>query len=273
MTFEASEESEYSGSPVELYTITNGFETVTYTSADENKILGATEYEAIPLKRNAVQGGTDFAKTVLTFTTTRNVDFFKQYITAPPARVVNVTVKQYHDSDPDKEQVIIWIGRLVDVKNTEKEVIVRCEPLHTALRRTGLRRLFQKGCPHVLYGTSCKANINNYNFPADLTSVINGIDLVSPDFVLHGQTYFLGGFLEFVNAIGNTERRFIVDHNGANIRINLPIVGLSSASTVKVYAGCNHIIQTCSDKFSNVNNYGGFPYMPEKNPFDGTPIF
>ena len=46
-------------------------------------------------------------------------------------------------------------------------------------------------------------------------------------------------------------------------------------STVVVLAGCDHSVTTCDTKFntpedtqSNVINYGGFPFVPGKNPFE-----
>ncbi len=33
-----------------------------------------------------------------------------------------------------------------------------------------------------------------------------------------------------------------------------------------IYPGCNKLNTTCKDKFDNLNNFGGFPFMPQKNP-------
>lgn len=40
----------------------------------------------------------------------------------------------------------------------------------------------------------------------------------------------------------------------------------NSANWVWVYLGCDKIHTTCKDKFNNLNNFGGFPFMPAKNP-------
>jgi hypothetical protein len=39
-----------------------------------------------------------------------------------------------------------------------------------------------------------------------------------------------------------------------------------------MYAGCDHLLATCRDRFSNVANFGGFPWIPQKNPFSGDAI-
>jgi len=32
-------------------------------------------------------------------------------------------------------------------------------------------------------------------------------------------------------------------------------------------AGCDHSVSTCAARFDNLANYGGFPFIPTKNPF------
>jgi hypothetical protein len=49
--------------------------------------------------------------------------------------------------------------------------------------------------------------------------------------------------------------------------------GLAAGTTVTLFPGCDHTLATCSGKFSNTANYGGFPFMPTKNPFGGDPIY
>jgi len=38
------------------------------------------------------------------------------------------------------------------------------------------------------------------------------------------------------------------------------------ADNVQLHAGCRHTYEDCRDKFSNENNFGGFPHIPTKNP-------
>jgi hypothetical protein len=49
--------------------------------------------------------------------------------------------------------------------------------------------------------------------------------------------------------------------------------GIAVGQAVTLYPGCDHTTTTCDGKFSNLNNYGGFPHIPTKNPFGGSPIF
>jgi len=57
--------------------------------------------------------------------------------------------------------------------------------------------------------------------------------------------------------------------------LDITQAGLSAAvgDQVRAYPGCDHSLITCANKFGNSLNFGGFPFMPEKNPMDGTPVF
>ena len=33
--------------------------------------------------------------------------------------------------------------------------------------------------------------------------------------------------------------------------------------------GCSKTVSDCKNKFNNISNYGGFPYIPAKNPTQG----
>ena len=48
--------------------------------------------------------------------------------------------------------------------------------------------------------------------------------------------------------------------------------GLKAGDAFEAYPGCDHTLATCAAKFGNQLNYGGFPYIPVKNPFTGDAI-
>ena len=55
----------------------------------------------------------------------------------------------------------------------------------------------------------------------------------------------------------------------------LPFPFTIVGQTVEVYAGCDHTAEPCATKFfttedpqGNLRNYGGFLFVPTKNPFE-----
>jgi len=73
--------------------------------------------------------------------------------------------------------------------------------------------------------------------------------------------WFIGGLMEF-----GVEKRTIVMHVGNVITIAYRMVNLADNDSVDVYPGCDGRNITCRDKFDNIINFLGFPYIPIENP-------
>ena len=61
-------------------------------------------------------------------------------------------------------------------------------------------------------------------------------------------------------------RHMIVSESYAGVELLYP-VGLAPQTPVELVAGCDHSMPTCAARFDNLANYGGFPFIPTKNPF------
>lgn len=75
---------------------------------------------------------------------------------------------------------------------------------------------------------------------------------------------------------GGDDARLILSQSGDDLQLLLPFPDSILGSTVVILAGCDHTVTTCDSKFntpsdpqSNVVNFGGFPFVPTKNPFEG----
>lgn len=278
MSFNDIEVSEYGNAPIETYEFQRNGQFWRYTSSDENFFpnLG-TEFVATQIKRSRIVGTQDIGKTSLKITVTRRADVVNQYIATSPTDIVTFKLTRYHAGDP-LNPAITFNGRVVNVKFMENDVEITVQPIFSALKRPGLRRAYQTSCPHVLYGTSCNANRAEFDTVAVLSDVSGNlitsaglIVAINPTF---DDAWFTGGYVEFVIG-GHTERRFITDFNNASgtLTLNLPFSDLAAGDTVTAFAGCNHTTDVCNGKFDNLLNYGGFPFIPQKNPMDGTSIF
>ncbi|MBL4908943.1 MAG: phage BR0599 family protein [Alteromonadaceae bacterium] len=278
MSFDSIEVSEFGNHPIETYEFQRGPTFFRYTSSDESFFPTAgLEFPAIQIKRSRILGTQDIGKTSLKITISRRADVLNQFIATSPTDIITIKVTRFHAGDP-LNSAIIFNGRIVNVKFLENEAEITCQPIFSALKRPGLRRAYQTACPHVLYGTACLANKSLFNVDAVLTDVSGNL-ITSPDLIVSinptfDAAHFTGGFVEFVNN-NNTDRRFITDFNNVSgtLTLNLPFSDLVSGNTVKAFAGCNHTTEVCDGKFINLVNYGGFPFIPQKNPMDGTSIF
>lgn len=271
MTYDVIETSAYDGAPVELYEFTRGAQIWRYTSADFDVTTGGSVFSAVPISRPDVEQSQDPGKKPMTLKATRSLGFVEQYIAAPPTDVISLVITRFHTTDVADEIVVVWIGRVLNVKFVGNEVEVRCEPIFTSLKRPALRRLYQTTCPHVLYGPQCAFSKATLQLDTTVT-ITGGTTLTSGDFSSEVDGFYTGGVVEWSNN-GATDKRLILTHAGSGVIINIPFEGMEDGASVNVFPGCDHTLDTCVAKFANELNYGGFPYIPDKNPFGGSPVF
>lgn len=65
------------------------------------------------------------------------------------------------------------------------------------------------------------------------------------------------------------ERRMVADNLANSIDINYGFLDIVEGDVVSMVRGCDHSSATCKAKFNNFDNYGGFLFIPTKNPYDG----
>lgn len=272
MTYDIVENSTYGSEPIELYQFDReGTTTWRYTSGDENVVYLGQTYTAIPIKRNKIEQSQDVNRASLTVTMSSEQDFIQQFITSPLFARIGITIKRYHYDDTGV--VVLWTGRIINVFQKEKTADIKCESSYSSLQRPTLRRVYSLNCPHLLYGPSPLCQVVQTNFETEtILSGISGLTITSADFGLQVDGYFVGGLVESSES-GTVTRRFITHHVGDVLTLNLPLYNTIIGGTVKAYPGCGHNVTDCNDKFNNIANYGGFPYVPVKNPMNGTSIF
>lgn len=270
MSYASVETSAQSGRPVELYEFLNGAVAYRYTSADGDVSYGGHSYTAVPIARNAIEATSETVRTALEITCARELSVISLFSTMPPEGVVSVTLRRLHAGDG--EAITMWMGRVLNVMFGAVSAGIHCESVYTSLKRVGLRRLYQIACPHVVYGNGC--GLDRADFGAAATvSTISGTTLALTGIGAFADGHFSGGYLEWERSAGVFDRRAIRAHNGGTVVIGFPIPGLAASDAVMLYPGCDHTLAMCTAKFGNAQNYGGMPYFPQKNPFDGTPIY
>lgn len=264
MTYDARERSADLGRPVELYTFMRGALSYRYTSANVDRTVAFNLYTSAPIERDKIEQGPEINRSGLSITVPRDFPIAQLYMISPPTDVVSLILQQYHEGDG--ELAVIWSGRVLGVSFMDSKAKIELEPIGTSVRRNGLRRMYQKLCPRVLYSASCGVSASTYRVSA--VADVSGVTVTAGVLGTHADGYWKGGYIEWPIAGGLTERRFIFDHVGTSIELDMPPVGLVSGTLVTFYPGCDHTLGTngCA-KFSNQVNYGGMPYIPSNNPY------
>lgn len=270
MTYSAVETSLRDGNPVELYKFTLGITDFLYNDSDTDVTYNSETYKALTIFRTVIDQNDEINRSGLKITVPRDNDLADVFRVYAPAEVVSVSVFRGHLSDGNF--VNIWSGRVISCDWSGAKANLECESVFSSLKRPGLRRNYQAQCPHVLYGVACGLNQLSHQ-TTDTVSVISGNTVSVPAVSGFADDYFKGGFLQFYTQAGLGQVRFITEHTSDVLTLVAPITELSVGDSVNVFPGCKHTLDDCTNKFNNLVNYGGFPYVPTVNPFGGGSAF
>jgi uncharacterized phage protein (TIGR02218 family) len=272
----SSIEKAIKGSPTEFYHFQRGATHWHYTSADAAQIYGSDTYNPTKLKRSAIKQGGGMSAEGLTITLPRDNALALTYIAFPTAEKTSIIIYGRHRNDSDGEVVHLWSGRVKNANFKGAAVELSCESILTTSRAQGLKRSFGANCSHVLYDqTPLTCGVIKAAFESSVTlASAEGVMLTATALGVFAEGYFAGGLLEWQHD-GVTEYRMIMaSQTGTGLfRLISPLNGLATGDTVKVYPGCNRTTDQCQNRFNNLSNYGGFPYVPVESPFGGTMVF
>lgn len=264
MTYAAREESVHGGNPVEGYQFQSGGTYWRYTSVDHDLTINSNVYTALLISRGGYVHGADPAKADLVITVARDNDVAALFVAGSLGGPMILTLFREHEDDG--EFVTYWKGRVMSVSFAGSLATLRCESIFTSIKRQGLRRKYQFLCPHVLYRGKCALGIAAVDFKFDGTvSVVDGTTVTVPGLDGQADGFYVGGYLKW----GGYQYRTVLGHAGNVIELDRAIVGLVVDEAVSVYAGCDHTRTHCADKFDNLVNFGGWPWISGKNPFSG----
>lgn len=274
MSYAEKETSVDDGRPIELFKVSYSGNNWYYTSADRDIAYLGSTYKPVPCGRSELQPTSDPSKSDMTFTFPRDVEVGEVFRIQPPSEVVSMTVFARHISD--SEFVTVWKGRIVDCQWEAQYVKLIGESVFSSLRRPGLRRRYQYQCPHALYGTKCRVDREIWKEIHALTGV-SGILIQVNGAVGKPDNYYAGGYVTWENNLNqNIEKRMVRSSIGATGILELASIpiALAGGDMVTLYPGCDHTLGPggCG-RFDNEENFGGTPFIPNKNPFGGTAIY
>lgn len=294
MTFEAQERSRQRGQPIELYYFRYGVGAESYfayTNAEESVFAASSvggdvvEYQKFPIERDKIESSGTLDRQTIRVRLPRDSGLLEHFVSYPPTAVVSLVIRQAHvgallQMSPEVlDAPAIWVGRVVGVKFAGSNGLLECEPISTSMRRLGLRRHYQHGCPLPLYGDQCKAHKPTATTDVVATGVTQTtITMPAAWFGSIAVTKYLGGLAEWTTPSGNVEVRTILRISGGkDLVCSGPVLGhgITAGTTVSVSLGCNrsqddclnlHVESGISPPRGNIRNYGGQDWIPTESP-------
>ena len=283
MTYLAQEGATETGRPVELYLLEakEGTEFTAITSGNVSVTYDGKTYAPTAMKRTSFKLSTKSSSGNLTITVPTDNSFVQRYKKGMPPLPDELTIFRNHLSDTDSEVIPFWKGDVVSVTFEKDVAKITLKTISARLQRPVPKRTYSWACNHVLYDSGCQVGAESFRSDAKITAI--GSDQVTLDLVEDGDwtgtsmgarwaadnDFFNGGYCEVTIAGQNQRRTVQVVTNSAGLQcvLSTSINDLTTGATLRFYAGCNHSVVTCKDKFNNVNNYGGCPFVPTRNPF------
>ena len=230
-----------------------------YTSGSETVTKDAESFTAEPIRRSGLAHSDDLNRAEVSITTMRDNPFVVAALPSPHPATVTIYGEQVLTT-----WQTLWKGRITSLQLQGAEAEISTESVMTFLSRPALYAKYQVLCRHVLFDEGCALSAATYKY-AGTVSAIDGTTITIPGLNGEANGYYDGGYVKF----GSYDYRTIISHTGNDIVIYSVVPGLATSTSADVYPGCDHTETECNTKFSNILNYGGFPWIPSgRSPFD-----
>jgi uncharacterized phage protein (TIGR02218 family) len=202
------------------------------------------------------------AEGVLTSTTITETDILD-------GRWDNATVEIWRVNWSDTaSRALLRRGAIGQVRRGRLHFVAEMRSLAHVLGQT-LGRTFQASCDAALGDARCGVDLNAAAFKASGTVVSLSGDRGFAVSGLSGfaEGWFALGTLRWLTGTSTGRRAEVLSHavTGADVIITLleaPVRPVEVGNTFDIFAGCDKRFETCQAKFTNADNFRGFPHIP-----------
>ena len=123
------------------------------------------------------------------------------------------------------------------------------------------KNLYQPPCNHTLYDAGC--GLSKAAFTVTGTTNAGATKSAIPNGLTQADGYFALGSLTYTSGVNSGISRTVKDYTTGNVSLAYPLPNAPAAGdTFTIYPGCDLMQATCTNKFGNVVNFKGFPFVP-----------
>jgi uncharacterized phage protein (TIGR02218 family) len=277
-TYLDAEQGEQSSEPREYCRIAYGNTQHLITFGNRDLFVAGAIYTAVASERGELGVTAAGNGKELTLTLPVNHAFVQRYLQqGTPPRFITFTMWCQQSNGSIEQQFVGEITSMsVDDENGRASFRIPSRAGESLLRVVS-NVTIGRTCPHVLYDTMCQIprSLGSTYFSTTVIAVDGrtvrvdlGVSTSNPyrlDWAVNGELY---------HPTSGERMTVIVQADVSpgtstitKLTMQAPIVGLAVGDTVEIYAGCDHTLDTCVNKYANRQNFGGFPQLPKANPF------
>lgn len=271
-TFDDLEQSVSDSVPVEAYKFIGSFKTYRYTSTNAPIDVASgpggeiERYRPVAVTRSRIKAGTQEDKGLaldleIPFDTEVVLDY--AYSQTPPKLLLEIYRQQSREPTAFS---LYWRGLVRGFQVTDRVAKIQVPSIFSlALQGVVPSVYYQSTCNHVLYNERCTISRAANKFD----TIVGGVAGTTINLPTSPTT---DGDLAAGEIVNNRtgERRLILSNVGTVLTVGYAFVDIRPGDNITLYRGCDHSLATCKAKFNNVINFGGHPYIPPDNPFEGS---
>lgn len=268
-TFDALESSRESSRPVELYEIlVGGSAEYRFTDGEDEITIGSDVYTPESVARGRIEIGSDQRNRTLSVVVPVGIPLAQRFIGIPPAEktVVNVYRLQRGEVPTFNTQVRLFRGVLQGVTYDDDghSAVLNLKSRESALNGTIPRFTFMSSCNHVLYSPGCGADASSHSILSTVTAA-SGLTVTIAGLGASGRNFRSG----YITPTGFLDPRLVVAQSGDVVTLLVPYTSDPTGLDIQAFAGCDHKVDgDCALVFDRVADFGGFPFVPNKNIFE-----
>lgn len=280
MTYLAHDLSVQGGSPAYLFKFNYTSVSWRFCTLDggvTSYVHLAEDYTPTSITRSKIDITEEMPRSNVDITVPKTNPLALLFIAGPPEGVITTTIYRLHLGDADQEYIVEFKGRVLSCSFDDENgtAMLTCEPIFTSLRRPGILKTYDPQCVHALYMGGCRLRKEDWQIPASVLDV-TGTQVIVQQAGNYPDNHFKGGPFEC-----GAVKRVISEHAGVVLTLMHPVPQSLIGQPCKIAPGCDHTrgddgcskFKTIDQPQGNGINYGGEPWLPEKNPFTGDSIF
>ncbi len=278
--FELIERSVDASQPLNLFRIDVAGQQFFYTSDPFDIEYLGNIYKEGNVKYEGYDDGSDPNKAQIRFYIGIDTEIAQMLLGGFPTETIYLTAFRKQREYGSAE--MFWSGEVLGEAANEEGLWLMSADATQAQKRNGMTLRWQKLCGYGIYEeNTCKASkaFRRVDLPsAVLTGSVLTSPLLLPASLIpagkmvagHEAAWFLGGFVEYQDAITNTvSRKTIVSYDHLTGKIGLhPNATGYNGTAVAVFPGCKRNTEDCDIKHNNLRLHGGSPFLPKKNIFE-----
>jgi len=249
--------------PIELYHFWMGTTHWYLTSGDAAITYLGNIYNPVYLERTNVSYNINFEANEMTITLPGVNEPILDFMNATPSELIWVSILRVFRDQPVYEPTVIFLGHVLDATRKSQITKVKCVGFEFYLGMQIPKYTYQRQCNWTPFDANCGMTAVNgvTQITANVTVNADRSILTAAAFGTVAAGLFSLGKVQFGN-----HYRMVASHSGTALTLRYPMPNIVTGDSVTVLAGCNQTIDQCLNRFNNVANFGGWPYIPLDNP-------